>query len=67
VSESLSPTIRLVLQPDRRQRPERRSMWRGGRRSTDASSEAIDRRSADWESEEDLADEELERSTCLLH
>src|SRR5262245_56295051 len=34
--ETLSPTIRLVPRTDRRQRQDRRLVWRGGRRSSDA-------------------------------
>jgi hypothetical protein len=59
VSESLFPTIRLVLQPDRRQRSERRSMWRGGRRSTDAP-QSLNRQSSDWaDGDGELTDAEL--------
>jgi len=67
VSESLFPTIRLVLQPDRRQRSERRSLWRGGRRGTDTPQD-VNRQSSDWaDGDGDLADAELTSSGCLLH
>lgn len=67
MSESLFPTIRLVLQPDRRQRSERRSMWRGGRRKTDTLQD-VNRQSPDWtDGEGDLTDAELASSGCLLH
>ena len=68
MSESLFPTIRLVLQTDRRQRPERRSVWRGGRRNTDAPLDEVNRQSSEWaDGDGDLADAELETSGCLLH
>jgi len=50
--ESLSSTIRLILQPDRRQQPDRRLVWRGGRRTSDAQCVA-DRRSTQWQDSED--------------
>ena len=64
--ESLSSAIRLILQPDRRQQPDRRVVWRGGRRTSDAQCVA-DRRSAHWQDgEEDLADGDLTSPICAL-
>jgi hypothetical protein len=64
--ESLSPTIRLVLQPDRRQQPDRRLVWRGGRRTSDAQG-VSNRQSGDWQDrEDDLADEDLTSPIYVL-
>ena len=63
---STSSTIRLILQPDRRQQLDRRLVWRGGRRTSDAQCVA-DRRSAHWQdSEDDLSEGELASPICAL-
>jgi hypothetical protein len=56
VADSLF-TCRIVLQPDRRQRPDRRAAWRGGRRTSDvgviADAITISPGDPDWSSDED--------------
>ena len=70
MTEAFSPTFRLVPQRDRRQRPDRRMLWRGGRRSTDSPRDETNRESG-WQNQEqdgeaELADEEGVSRVCAL-